>query len=98
MEYVARAEGRISDPIYLNVHPEVLQWEGVLFTPDVSNKSGVRLYSIDEASDMIDYEVLYTRTDWRDPVIKQRLAQAEKCEILVPGIIPLDLIRNFPNG
>jgi hypothetical protein len=98
MEYVARSEGRISDPVYLNVHPEVLQWEGVLFTPDVSNKSGVRPYSIDEASDMIDYEVLYTRTDWRDPVIKQRLLQAEKCEILVPGIIPLDLIRNFHNG
>ena len=52
------AEGRISDSVYLNVHPEVLQWEGVLFTPDVSNKSGVQAYSIDEASNMIDYEVL----------------------------------------
>jgi hypothetical protein len=47
---------------------------------------------------MIDYEVLYTRTDWRDPVIQQRLAQAERCEILVPRFIPLELIRNFPNG
>jgi len=37
-------------------------------------------------------------TDWRDPAIKQRLVQAEKCEILVPGFIPLELIRNFPNG
>jgi hypothetical protein len=62
------------------------------------NKSGVQSYSIHEASDMIDYEVLYTRTDWRDPAIQQRLAQAEKCEILVPGFIPLELIRNFPNG
>jgi predicted metalloprotease len=32
MEYVARSEGRISNSVYLNVHPEVLQWEGVLFT------------------------------------------------------------------
>jgi hypothetical protein len=47
---------------------------------------------------MIDYEVLYTRTDWRDSAIQQRLAQSERCEILVPGFIPLDLIRNFPNG
>ncbi len=47
---------------------------------------------------MIDHEVLYTRTDWRDPAIQQRLSQAEKCEILVPGFIPLELIRNFPNG
>jgi hypothetical protein len=32
----------------------VLQWDGVLFTPDVSNKSGVQAYSINEAADMID--------------------------------------------
>ena len=98
MEHFARSEGRISDTIYLNVHPEVLQWEGVLFTPDVSNKSGVQTYSIEEASDMIDYEVLYTRTDWRDPAIQARLSHAEKSEILVPGFIPLELVRNFPNG
>lgn len=98
MEFVARNEGRINDSIFLNVHPEVLQWEGVLFTPDVANKSGVQAYAFDEAIDMIDYEVLYTRTDWRDPAINQRLSQAQKCEILVPGFIPLELIRNFPNG
>ena len=46
---------------------------------------------------MIDYQVLYTWTDWNDAAIKQRLQQAEKCEILVPKYVPLDLIRN-PNG
>jgi hypothetical protein len=42
--------------------------------------------------------VLYTRTNWNDPVIKLRLQQAEKCEILVPKYIPINLIRNLPNG
>jgi hypothetical protein len=42
MEFIARAEGRIHDSIFLSVHPDVLQWEGVRFTPDVSNKSRVR--------------------------------------------------------
>jgi hypothetical protein len=98
MEFVARAEGRIQDSIFLQVHPDVLQWEGVRFTPDVSNKSGVRQYSIEEAREMIDYEVLYTRTDWKDPAIRARLTQAEKCEILVPRFIPLELIRNLPHG
>jgi hypothetical protein len=98
MEFVARSEGRIGDSIFLNVHPEVLQWDGVLFTPDVSNKSGVQAYAIKQAAEMIDYEVLYTRTDWKDAVIRQRLVQAEKCEVLVPRLIPLDLIRNFPHG
>jgi hypothetical protein len=98
MEFVARAEGRIIDSIFLNVHPEVLQWDGVLFTPDVSNKSGVQAYPIKQAAEMIDYEVLYTRTVWTDPSIRKRLLQAEKCEVLVPRLIPLELIRNFPHG
>jgi hypothetical protein len=98
MEFIARQEGRIVDSIFLNVHPEVLQWDGVLFTPDVSNKRGVQAYPVREASEMIDYEVLYTRTEWKDPNIRQRLLQSEKCEVLVPGVIPLEMIRNLPNG
>ncbi len=98
MEFVARAESRIADSIFLNVHPDVLQWDGVLFTPDVSNKRGVPAYPVSEAAEMIDFEVLYTRTDWSDPAIQQRLQQAEKCEVLVPHLIPLNLIRNLPNG
>lgn len=98
MQFLARQDGRIGDSIFLQVHPEVLEWDGVQFTPDVSNKSGVSSYPIQQAKDMIDYEVLYTRTDWRDAAIKQRLLQAEKCEILVPRCIPLELIRNLPNG
>ena len=98
MEFVARSEGRIQDSIFLSVHPDVLQWPGVMFTPDVSNKSGVRQYPMTEAANMIDYEVLYTRTDWKDPAIRARLTQAEKCEILVPRFIPLELIQNLPHG
>ena len=98
MEFRAREQERIVDSIFLQVHPDVLQWEGVRFTPDVSNKSGIPTHTIDEARAMIDFEVLYTRTDWRDPAIQQRLLQAEKCELLVPAVIPVELIRNFPNG
>ena len=98
MEYAARHDGRIEDSIFLRIHPEVLEFEGVKFTPDVSNKSGVPIHPIDEAHEMIDFEVLYTRTDWRDPVIQERLQRAEKCEILVPDEIPLELIRNLPDG
>jgi hypothetical protein len=98
MEYRARQEGRIVDSIFLLISAEVLQWEGAKFTPDVSNKSGVESYTMEQARSMIDFEVLYTRTDWRDSAIKQRLVQAEKYEILVPRHIPLELIRNLPSG
>jgi len=98
MEYAARADGRIADSIFLMVHADVTHWDGVLFTPDVANKSGVKAYPINEAAEMIDFEVLYTRTDWKNAAIQQRLRQAEKYEVLVPQAIPLEMIRNFPNG
>ena len=98
MEFRAREEGRIKESIFLQVHPEVLEWEGVKFTPDVSNKAGVAIHSIEEAKQLIDFEVLFTRTDWRNLVIQHRLQRAEKSEILVPDHIPISFIRNIPNG
>jgi hypothetical protein len=98
MEYVARQAGRIADTIFLQIHADVLLWDGVKFTPDVSNKAGVQTHTMDEARKMIDFEVLFTRTDWRDAEIQRRLQQAEKSEILIPKLIPLELIRNLPNG
>ena len=95
MEYVARQAGRIRDTIFLQIHGDVLHWEGVKFTADVSNKSGVKTYTMEHAKELIDFEVLYTRTNWKDPEIQKRLQQAEKCEILVPRFIPLGLIRNL---
>jgi hypothetical protein len=98
MEYIARQEGRIQDSIFLQVSAAVLQMEGLKYTEDVSNKSGVVVRTIEEARDLIDFEVAYTRTDWKNAAVKQRLDNCEKCEILVPDFIPLDLIRNIPNG
>lgn len=98
MEYLARQDGRIEDSIFLHIHADVLLWDGVRFTADVANKRGVEIHTIEQARKIIDFEVLYTRTDWRDPEIQTRLKQAEKYEILVPKKIPLDMIRNLPNG
>jgi hypothetical protein len=98
MEHVARQDGRIGDSIFLQVHPSVIHWGGVLFVPGMANTNGITFHTVDEARGMIDFEVLYTRTNWNDPQVQQRLQTAEKYEILVPRAIPLDLIRNLPNG
>jgi hypothetical protein len=95
MEYLARQDGRIGDSIFLEIHPSVMQFRGVVFTPDVSNKAGVEAIPMAQAAELIDFEVLYTRTDWSDPAVQQRLKQAEKYEVLVPCCIPLRLIRNI---
>ena len=98
MEYVARQEGRIGDSIFLQVHPSVIHWEGVLFAPGMANRNDITFHTIEEAREIIDFEVLYTRTNWSDPQVQQRLQTAEKYEILVPMAIPLDLIRNISDG
>ena len=91
-------DARIEVPIYLEIHPDVLKIDGVMYTDDVSNKAGVEIKTLDQAREMVDFEVLYRRTNWKDPDIQQRLQQAEKCELLIPDHIPVDLIRNFPHG
>jgi hypothetical protein len=98
MEYVARQEGRIGDTIFLQVHASVLHWDNVLFVPGMANRNDINFYTIEQARAMIDYEVLYSRTNWSDPQVQQRLQAAEKYEILVPRVIPLELIRNLPHG
>jgi hypothetical protein len=98
MEYVARQDGRITDSVYLQIHPDILRIEGVMFTPDVSNKSGVEVIPLADAMETIDFKVLYTRTDWSDPEVQQRLRQAENYELLVPNHVPMKYIRNLPNG
>lgn len=98
MEFAARQDGRIGDTIFLQVHASVIHWDGVLFCPGMANTNRINFYSIEQARTMIDYDVLYSRTNWSDNLVQQRLQAAEKYEILVPKAIPLDLIRNLPNG
>ncbi len=100
MEFLAREEGRIQDSIFLQIHPSILDVDDVMFSPGVSNKSGMPIYPIGEAvkKNRIDFEILYTRTDWSDRQINDRLQAAEKSELLVPRRIPIKYIRNLPNG
>lgn len=98
MLYVARQDGRIKDPVWLEIDASVILEDGTRFTSDVSNKSGVQLLTSDEAATAVDFEVLFTRTNWRLPEIQTRLKAARKSEVLVPRIVPLDKILGAKNG
>jgi len=95
MEYAARKDGRINESTFLQIDPRVLDKNGVLFTDDVSNKAGVQIYTLDQAADIIDFEVLHTTPNWSDEEFKKRIRKVEKCEILVPDFVSIDLIRNL---
>ena len=86
---------------YLQIDRSILYQPGVKFCGGVANAIGMETWSVPEAvaGDMIDYEALYGNIGpLREPEPQARRQKAEKSEILVPDYIPLELIRNFPNG
>ena len=98
MEYLARQAGRIGNSIFLEIDPAVLTIKDSLFTPGVSNKSGMTKHTIDEAKTLIDFEIICIKKDWKVPELGARRRAAEKCEILIPTGFSVDLVRNMPNG
>ena len=98
MLFRAKQNGRIPNPIWLKIKSSILLEEGVRFCPDVSNKSGVPILTAEEAKEQIDFEVLFTYMDWRDPEIQKRRQAAIKSEILIPKFIPIEHILGFKNG
>lgn len=98
MEYCAREDGRIKKSIWLKIDVSIILEENVLFCADVSNKSGVGMLTAEQAKNDIDFDVLFTYMDWRDPLIQSRRQNAKKSEILVRKMIPIDKILMVKNG
>jgi hypothetical protein len=97
MEWRAREDNRIRDSIFLRINPEIMRRAGVMITNQVSNKSGVVPQTPDEILGNLDLEVIYGRTDWKLPEIRERRNSAKLYEILIPDEIPIDMILNI-NG
>jgi hypothetical protein len=93
MEYTARSDGRIGASIFLHVLSKVLDREGVLFCDEVSNKAGAVVRPLQEIDYYLDHEVIYTRTNWKDQAVQDRLRAARKWEILIPDHVPVDFLR-----
>lgn len=98
MLFRAKQDLRITDPIWLKIDASILLEEGARFTRDVSNKAGVEILTPEDAKNQIDFEVLFTYMDWRDPNIKARRMAAIKSEILIPIIIPIQKVLGYKNG
>jgi hypothetical protein len=100
MEYRAKERGQIQRTLWLTIDAaNIFNLEGVLFSYDVSNSSGVKICPLQEAAADIDYDILYGRADLRDPELQSRMSKAERCEILVPKYIPIQYFERFlPNG
>lgn len=92
MKFVAHQAGRLPNPRYLLIKPDVLRIPGVRVAFGIANANDVQILPLDEAVDRLDLEVLYSRTNWGDPEVNARLRAAEKFEVLIPSAVPRDLI------
>lgn len=96
MQWMAQREGRLPNPVFLEISPEVLRFEGIRFADGVAYAHDTLIFNdIESAHNSMDWEVLYTKTDWRNPEIIERLKKAKKYELLVPNCVPPNLILNL---
>lgn len=95
MEYRAKEAGRLERTRFLQIDPGVLLRDGVRISLEVSNKAGAKILPVEEALDSLDFEVIYTRTDWKDAAVKDRLKIARLYEVLVPDGVPVEYIKNL---
>jgi hypothetical protein len=94
MEYLAMKDGRIQNSRFLRILPSVLETPGSMITDKVANRADTWPRPAEEMVEKLDLEVIYQRTDWKDPKIQVRLRTARLCEILIPKAVPLNLIRS----
>lgn len=94
MEYVALKEGRILASRFLKIAPAVIEMQGVMITDRVANRADAWPQPAEAMVGKLDLEVIYTRTDWKDAKIQERLKTARLCELLIPDSVPFEFIRN----
>lgn len=98
MLFHAIQQSRITNPVWLKIDASILLDDGTRYTSGVSNKAGVEILTPDAARDKIDFEVLFTYMDWKNPEVKARRMAAIKSEVLIPTIVPLKKILGVKNG
>lgn len=95
MEWTIKQEERIKETIFIKVDKSVLTRPGILLSNDVSNKAGVETFDLTRSLELMDFSVIYDRTNWKDPAVQERRKAAKKYELLVPDHISADLLSGY---
>lgn len=92
MMYVAKKEGRISDPVILEIDLSVVSRNGTLFADRNATKNGVIIKEGKEGAKNIHFQTV-KRTDYFniDPAEKEFY----QAEVLVKGMVPISYIKNI---
>ena len=94
MMYVAMNEGRISNPVILEIDPEVAMLDGTLYADRNATRSGTNVGGTTDDLKKIHFKSLKARKHFDLDEDEQPFYQAE---VLVKNFIPLEYIKNIGN-
>lgn len=94
MMYVAMNEGRISNPVILEIDPEVVCWDGTLYSDRNATKTGANVGGTLDDLKRIHFQSVKARKHFDLDEDEQQFYQAE---VLVKNFIPLQYIKNIGN-
>ena len=94
MMFVAMQDGRISNPVILEIDPEVIYWEDTLYADMNATRTGANKGGSFEDFKMIHFETVTKGKYFNIEEDEQPYYQAE---VLVKNYIPLQFIRNIGN-
>ena len=94
MMFVAMNDGRISNPVILEVDPELVCRPGTLFADRNATKNGARVVAGADGLRNVHFDAVKARKHFDLPEEEQMFYQAE---VLVKNFIPLEYITNIGN-
>jgi hypothetical protein len=94
MMYVAMQDGRLSNPVVLEIDPEVIYWNDSKYANVNATRSGARKGGSIDDFKSIHFQSVKARKHFDLPDEEQPYFQAE---VLVKNFIPLEYIKNIGN-
>ena len=94
MMYVAMQDGRLSNPVILEIDPEVIYWNDSKYANVNATRSGARKGGSIDDFKSIHFQSVKARKHFDLPEEEQPYFQAE---VLVKNFIPLEYIKNIGN-
>lgn len=94
MMYVAMNEGRISNPVLLEIDTQVIYWNDSMYADRNATKNGAQVGGDIDDFKAINFSAIKARKHFDLDEDEQKFYQAE---VLVKNCIPLEYIRNIGN-
>ncbi len=94
MMYVAMNDGRISNPVVLEIDPEVIYWQDSLYADRNATKNGALVGSSIDDFSQLHFNSFKAKNHFDLDADEQKFYQAE---VLVKNHIPLQFIKNIGN-